>query len=211
MKKINIVYVVTNLRQSGPINQTLYIIRNLNRNIFEPIVITLFSEDKTSYLKEYQKEGIKIIQLKMNKVFAILKGKEILLSILEKLNPDIIHAVGIPPYRLTLKYKKSIHFVTLRNYCFEDYPDKYGKLKGKILAYLDMALIKKQLKKGEPFVTCSSSLTEIYRVKVGLDIDYIRNGVDISRYVKKDITQTQKIRQTLSLPIDKIIFVYIDI
>lgn len=48
----------------------------------------------------------------------------------------------MPPYRMTLGYKDAVHFVTLRNYCYEDYPDYYGKFMGTVMAFLDINLIK---------------------------------------------------------------------
>lgn len=73
---------------------------------------------------------------------------------------------------------------------------------------MDMRLIRRQMKKGEPFVTCSESLTGMYRMRERLEIPYIRNGVDVSRYPKRDRKETEELRRKLGLPSDKILFVY---
>lgn len=206
---IKISFVVTNCKRTGPINQTLNIIRYLDRELFEPSLITLFPEEKgNSMLKEYQKCNISIYTLNYSKSKSLLFGKKAVCNILSLINPDIIQGVGIPPYRMTLLYKSALHLVTLRNYCYEDYPDQYGKILGPILAYLDMRLIRKQIKKGEPFLTCSSSLSDMYKDRMHLNFKYIRNGVELGKYPKRKIDCMPKLRLQLDLPSDKIIFIY---
>lgn len=125
----------------------------------------------------------------MSKKKSVLFGKKAVGQLLEQLQPDIVQGVGMPPYRMTLGYKKAIHFVTLRNYCYEDYPDYYGKIPGTVMAFLDLNLIKKRMAAGEPFVTCSESLTKMYRSRQNMEIPYIRNGVDVSQYTKETVTK----------------------
>ena len=114
----------------------------------------------------------------------------------------------MPPYRMTLGYKRAIHFVTLRNYCYEDYPDYYGKIPGTVMAFLDLNLIKKRMAAGEPFVTCSESLTKMYRSRQNMEIPYIRNGVDVSQYTKRNCDEIDDVRRKLDLPLGKVIYVY---
>ncbi|EGW37820.1 glycosyltransferase [Desulfosporosinus sp. OT] len=208
-KKIKVTFVVTNCKKTGPINQTLNIIRNLDKGVFEASLITMFPEEENNTMFDgYRKTNIKIYQAGMNKVKSILYGKVVVGNILKKIKPDIVQGVGIPPYRMTLGYKDCVHFVTLRNYCYEDYPDQYGKKIGPVLADMDMKLIRKQMSKGEPVVTCSNSLTDMYKKKQQLDIGFICNGVDVSKYSKRDLSKRAALRKALALPDDKIIFVY---
>lgn len=207
--KIKIVYVETNCKKNGPIKQTLNIIQNMNRDIFEPSLITMWNEElNNSMIDEYKEQGIDVYCCNLSKVESIFRGSSVVCDILNKIKPDIVQGVGMPPYRMTLSYKECVHFTTLRNYCYEDYPDQYAKFIGTAMAYMDMQLIRKQMNKGEPFVTCSESLTKIYKDKEKLDIPYIRNGVDESKYPKRNINNVVQIRKNLRLPQDKIIFVY---
>lgn len=207
-KKIKIVYVITRFRSSGPINQTYYIIKHLNKEFFEATVVSLFPEQRESKMSMYNEIGVPIIQLGMSKVASMIRGSDVVYKVLNEIKPDIIQAVGIPPYRMTLKYSNVVHFVTLRNYCFEDYPIKYGWFKGWIMAHLDMSLIRNQLRKGEPFVTCSKSLSKIYQERENLTLGYIRNGVDVSQYMKRDVMTSASLRRKLGFPLEKKIFVY---
>lgn len=209
MRKIRIAFVETNCKKNGPIKQTWNIIRHLDRKVFEPALITIWPEDEgNSMIADYEHLGIKIYQAGLSKKESVLFGKNRITKILKDFKPDIVQGVGMPPYRMTLGYKECSHFITLRNYCYEDYPDQYGKYLGFIMAVMDLKLIRKQMKAGEHFVTCSESLTKMYRKREKLEFDFIRNGVDVSQYQKRNLNQKDSIRQKLDLPTDKVIFVY---
>ena len=58
MKKIRICFVETNCKKNGPIKQTLNIIRYMDRNIFEPILLTLWEEEQSnSMISDYKKQN----------------------------------------------------------------------------------------------------------------------------------------------------------
>lgn len=209
MSKIKIAFVETNCKKNGPIKQTLNIIRNMDRKIFEPCLVTVWPEESdNSMIDEYKKLGISVYSANISKKKSIMFGKQAIKKILKKINPDIVQGVGMPPYRMTLGYKNTVHFVTLRNYCYEDYPDYYGKYIGTAMAFFDINLIKKRMAMGEPFVTCSESLTKMYKEKQNMEIPYIRNGVDVSQYTKRNVNEVPEIRKKLNLPQNKVLFVY---
>jgi len=181
----------------------------MDRSVFSPALITLWPEDENATLiEDYRQLDIPIYCCGMSKKESVFKGRSAVEKILREFKPDIVQGVGIPPYRMALGYKSAIPFVTLRNYCSEDYPDQYGKLIGPPLAFVDMQLICKQMRRGLPFVTCSESLTKMYRQHQNLEIPFIRNGVDVSKYRKRDLSAVSSIRRKLDLPEDKTIFVY---
>lgn len=207
--KIKIVYLIVNCKITGPMNQTLNIIKNLDQNNFTPILITLFPEEKdNSMLDKYKIYCNEQYCLNLNKFSSILFGKSKVTKILKQICPDIVHGLGMPPYRLSLNYKNTNHLVTLRNYCFDDYPSYYGKIIGIPLAYLDMFLIKKMSNKGNKIVTCSKSLTDIYEKRHGITFSFIRNGVDTSLFTRTNNELKKKMRIKLGLPNNKYIFIY---
>ena len=208
-KKIRIAYIVTNLRNTGPINQTYNLIQHLDKNVFEIYVITLWPEnDGDSLLSKYENSGARIIKGSFNKKSSLVFGRKYVTSCLRKIRPDIVQGVGMPLYRMALKYKEAVPFVVLRNYCYEDYPSHYGNIIGNLMAKADIKLIKKQLGLGYPIITCSNSLVSIYYEKEGIRLDCIQNGVDTSRFTKRDIEKKDICREKLKLPKDKKIFVY---
>lgn len=209
MGKIRVTFVETNCKKNGPIKQTYNIICNMDRAIFEPSLITIWPEEVgNSLIENYRELGIPVLSANMSKKKSFFLGKRAVGKLLEQLQPDLVQGVGMPPYRMTLGYKKAIHFVTLRNYCYEDYPDYYGKVVGTVMAFLDIGLIKRRMAMGEPFVTCSESLTKMYMSQQNMTIPYIRNGVDVSQYTKRNSDETSEIRKKLDLPEGKMVFVY---
>lgn len=209
MRKIRVVFVVTNCKENGPIRQTWNIIKNLDRNIFEPALLTIWAEEASnSIFDDYRQLGIRIFCCNLSKKMSLFRGRTTVTYFLKEFNPDIVQSVGMPPYRMTLGYKDTIHFTTLRNYCYDDYPDQYGKLIGTVMAFVDIRLIRKQMKLGKPFVTCSKSLSKLYQKRQRITIDYIRNGVDVNKFIKRDAIDVSELRMMLNLPTSKIIFVY---
>ena len=57
MSKIKILYIFTHCTKSGPIQQMLNLIKNLDRSKYEPCLITVYEETTTeiSLLGEYKK------------------------------------------------------------------------------------------------------------------------------------------------------------
>lgn len=209
MKKIRIAFVETNCKKNGPIKQTLNIIRYMDRNIFEPALITVWPEDENnSMIDEYKALGITCYCAGLTRKESLFKGKKAVAAFLNEFDADIVHGVGMPLYRMSLGYKEAVHLTTLRNYCYEDYPAKYGKIIGPILAYKDIKLIKKRIKTENTFVTCSDSLKKMYKERQNFDLLCISNGVNVEQYLKMEMTSKDQIRKKLNLPPDKFIFVY---
>lgn len=204
--KLRIVYFVTRLRKSGPVSQTLDLIRKLDRKKYKPVVVSLYKESADdSMLNEYYHAGIEYYCMNMGRIKSIVSGGKAAAEFFERVKPDVIHSVGMPLYKIAVSYKKCSNFTTIHNYVFEDYPVKYGKVIGKMMALQDLSLIKKNHRY---MVTCSKSLSDIYHEKHGVEIDYIRNGVDTSRYTVALEDEKRAMRIKCGLPEDKVIGVF---
>lgn len=203
-KKIKIVYLMTACKKRGPTQQTLNIIKNLDPEEFEPILITMYDEETDSRMADYLPYVTAHYLVKTGKKSIMLGQDNALRNKLEELQPDLIHSVGVfPDYAVSqiAKYKQ-IH--TLRNYVYDDYPAKFGKIKGTILAKMQLSA----MKKSDMTIACSESLTKIYKEKLHLSYDFIRNGVDIEQYTMPGTEEKRTIRKELGLPEDMFIWVY---
>ena len=66
MSKIKVTFVETNCKKNDPIKQTLNIIRNMDKEVFEPSLVTVWSEDAdNSMIDEYKKLGIPVLSANM--------------------------------------------------------------------------------------------------------------------------------------------------
>lgn len=55
-------------------------------------------------------------------------------NVLKEIQPDVIHSLGVFPDFAVSRMKCFNQIITLRNYVYEDYPAKFGKLLGTIMA-----------------------------------------------------------------------------
>lgn len=204
--KKNIVFVVTACKKSGPIEQMLNIITYLNRQEFTPILITLYEEPKdgTSQLERYLDLGVVHYRVPLRKKDIILGRTKILKKKLDELKPDIIHSLGVFPDYAISSMRYPGHVITLRNFIFEDYPIKFGKIKGMILAKLHIWAMKRT----DQTWTCSESLSNQYRYELKLDYPFIRNGVNTSKFIKVTKEEKRTLKEKLNFSFNKPILVY---
>lgn len=201
---IKIVYLLTSCKKLGPVQQTLNIIKNLDRRVFDPYLVTLYPEDADTSQLQYYLPYVKHSYVPTGKLAMITGRIKALEQKLAEINPDIIHSLGVFPDFAIARLKKYRHIITLRNYIYEDYPAKFGKMQGWLLSKLHIFAMQHTSKT----VTCSESLSKIYAQKLGLHYDYVQNGVDIDKYARATYGEKEMIRRELGIEIEKFVFVY---
>lgn len=205
-KKINIAFLVTACKKSGPIEQMLSIFTYMDRDIFNPILVTLYDEptDGTSQLQRYLDIGVHHVQVPLSKKDILLGNTKELKKKLDELNVDIVHALGVFPDFALSRMKYPGHVTTLRNYVYEDYPVKFGKIVGTVMAKMHLYAMKRT----NQTWTCSASLARKYKQELNLEFPYIQNGVNVSNFTRPIGEQKEEMRKKLALPINKRIYVY---
>ena len=170
---IKIVYVMTSCKRCGPTQQTLNIIKNLDRNVFYPILITLYNEQNDTRISEYLQYVEEHYFIDLSKVEIMLHRLNKMEYVLDKIAPNIVHTVGVfPDYAVyTMKKYKQIH--TIRNYVFDDYVSKFGFFRGNILALMQLKVIKSSRVKS---IACSKSLQIKYKEEQNIDIRVRQNN-----------------------------------
>ena len=200
--KIKIVYVVTNTRKCGPIQQTLNNIKYLDRDIFEPYLITIYPEDNTSQLSKFL-PYVKHIYVPTSKLEIMFNRTRGLKKTLKEIAPDVIHSLGVFPDYAISKIGCYKQVVTLRNYMWDDYPVRLGFVRGNILCQMQ----KQAIKRASKVVTCSYSLISIYKESKNWSFEAIPNGVDTT-FFKPNKGNKEALRKRLLLPEGEVIFVY---
>ena len=120
------------------------------------------------------------------------------------MNVDIVHALGVFPDFALSRMKYPGHVTTLRNFVYEDYPVKFGKAIGTIMAKMHLYAMKRT----EQTWTCSASLARKYKEELKLEFPYIQNGVNVSNFTRPTDKKKEEMREKLNLPKEKRIFVY---
>ena len=179
MKKI--LYIVSTLKRSGPTNQLFNIIKNLDRSVFQPVLITLSPEPKDSKWQDYQSLGIAMHSLNLSRLGGLFFAKSKLGKLIHEIKPDLIHTQGIRADSLMASMRiKTPWVLTSRNFPYEDYPSKFGRFRGEFMARKHVSVQKSCLN----VVACSKSIQKQLD-SVGVKSVAIQNGVDLN---VKDIT-----------------------
>jgi glycosyltransferase involved in cell wall biosynthesis len=172
---MKILYVVSTLAPSGPTNQLYNIINNLNKQNYIPTVITLSPESTNSCWAEYQLLGINLYSLNLSRLTGLFLSKYKLASLIREINPDLVHTQGIRADSLLANLNLTIPWVmTSRNFPSEDYPSKFGRLKGGVMERQHFLSMRKCFN----IVSCSKSIMEKL-AGIGIKSIAIQNGVKV--------------------------------
>lgn len=202
--KRKVVYVFTSCRKSGPIQVMYNLIANLNRELFEPIIVTIYNEREDSEIEKFKALGVECFFCPHSKMDIILNKTESLRKLIVDLKPSVVHSLGVFPDYAVSKMGFTCQMITLHCYMHEDYLNKFGIIRGNILKYLH----KKALYKAKKVVTCSKSLSDMYKSKLNLSYDYICNGIDLNCYHMVSEHEKFELRKKLNIPTNKTVFVY---
>lgn len=186
--KTSIVYLISNLRKTGPVIQLYNIVRHLNRENFEPFIITLSREGEKSFMMEFKHLGIPIITLNLPQ--GSLKGWEKIYEILRKINPRIVHSHGLRADFINSKIRGNyIKISTVHSNPLEDYPKQYG-VRGYLAAILHIKILRKI-----PFrISCSKSLSLTLQYKFKLStIPILNSTTEFDRDQNKAVIEKKTI------------------
>lgn len=200
MKKL--LYILPACGLGGPIRQITYILKSLDVSAFVPYIITVYKEDElASRLEEIKKYG-EHFYIPTGKVQMMI-GKNIELKrLIDKINPDVIHTVGVFPDFFTSRFYGNIQIRTIRN-DLHDFIRRYGVLRGYIM--LKMCIF--SYKKSYCTFACSNALSQLCLRDFHMELPVIRNGVDVKKFGTVTQTERYRIRERLGLPAHSIIFV----
>ena len=206
-KRIKIVYMMTSCRNDGPVQQSLNVIKGLDLKKFEPILVTIYKEKEgNSRLDEFLPYVSKHYLVPMSKIDILLRKTSRMSEFLNQLKPDIIHTLGVFPDYLVSSIKSSYkQILVLRNYATDDYPDRYGRIKGRVLAKMQILAAEK----ADVVVACSESLQKIYQDKMNMKTVAIQNGVDTEKYAKiLSSSEKEKLRKKMGISKNNFVWIY---
>ena len=209
MNKINLCVVVSTLKKSGPLNIVYNLLKYGNREKFNLFLISLSKVPDTdlelNMYKDIKRIGVTIFELNNGRLRGLFKNKTEIETILFNNKIDIVHSHGLRADSIIKSIKSDTSQVTtLHNFPFEDYPLKFGVLKGFLMAQYHFYFIKKI----KYSIACSNSLSLKFKEMRKLEVDFIRNGVDLEIF-KNEEKCKEKLREILGLPVEKKIFIFV--
>ena len=172
---IQILYIVSTLRRSGPTNQLYNLIKYLDRSQFEPHLITLSPEPQDSRWADFQRLGVDLNTFSLSRLKGMFLAKRLLKKKIKQIDSHIIHTQGIRADILLSKIGSSVPwFMTSRNCLFHDYPMKFGRLQGNIMAWQHL----KAIRKCHNVIACSKTISR-FLSGYGVTATAVQNGVEL--------------------------------
>jgi glycosyltransferase involved in cell wall biosynthesis len=205
---IRVLYIVSSLKRTGPINILFDIVKYLDRQLCEPQILTLRSEPSNSRMDEFTSLGVKIDSMHFDGTVLTPKAVRRFRDFVLSAKPDVIHSMGFRPDMLSGFFcKRNIRISSQLNYPFDDYPMTYGKLVGGIMAKLTALAIKKMT----VAVACSQDVADKLKRK-GLNLPVIRNAIDLAFFNLPSKDQKEDARRQLNLPPNaKTVFIFVGV
>jgi glycosyltransferase involved in cell wall biosynthesis len=201
-----ILYVVSTLERTGPVNQLFNLIANLDRKLFYPYILTLSPEKKNSKKKDFIQLDIKIDSLNSSRFSTVSQLKLGIIAKINEIKPHIIHSQGIRPDIAAAKIEGNIPLIsTIRNNPKLDYLNRYGKILGAWMARRHL----KTIKQIENPIACSKSLAEQLSMLAGKNIAYIQNAVNEKCFIKADHKKKAALRNKYKIESTKKVFAVI--
>lgn len=204
---IRLIYLVSSLKQTGPINQAFNLITGFDRDKISPLIVTLFQEDKvSSWIDKYRENGIEVKCLKSNHSKLKDAAKKLDIIIAER-SISVVHSSGLSADTVN-KYLRSkvLKVTTIRSHK-DDLGEKKNFLIKKIIQYKFLSNIKSL----DVPVACSYSLRKDILKEIGLECECVQNGVDIDHFVPVVKKEKKTIREHLELPSDKLIYLTVGV
>lgn len=207
---INICYIVPSLINSGPIRVVYDIVKNLDRNEFNPTIISLSKHKlKHRYCKHwFDGLGVPVMEYP----YSILTLQFNTRSIARKIQlsfPEnsVFHAHGYYPTLILACMHSVKSIVTLHNICRED----FVMSKGNIIGYFMSFTFLRALRSIRISVAISHYAERWYRhINNGLRLVTIYNGINIDKqYHGSDIINIRtQIRNKLNISFDTNVLIY---
>lgn len=203
---MKVLYFVSTLERCGPVNVIYNIINNMDRENFEPIIVTFSEEKVNSRKEEFEALDVKVFTLDIDGMMGAFTKKKYIRSVLAELDPDVIHSHGIRADIFSAVYLSNYYTVsTIHNYPYEDYVLAYKKILGTVMAITNLWSFKK-IK--EP-IACSYSVSKKIKEKTKKEYEVIQNGIDTNVFNYTTTEEKMKKRNMLGISQEKKVFLYL--
>jgi len=204
MKKI--LYVVSNLRKSGPTTVLYNLIKNLDRDKFLPVIVTVINETEKTRIDDFRKLNVEIFTLGLTHKNFLFISKKKIKRLITPYAPDIVHSHSLYADYLIARIEKYVkHISTIHSYVYEDYISKHGILLGLFMSLLAMQAIKRT----DRVICCSYSLRKKYEKKSSKNMYVIQNGFDFDMFDNRSNLTKQELHNELKLHNDKMVFIMV--
>lgn len=204
MKKHRLLFLISALKNCGPINVVHGIIKGLDRDKFDVFILSLSKGPKDDSVQRFSELKIQINILDNSRIRGYFSNKLRVQQFINDQKINLVHSHGIRADQINSTLQNVQRCTTVHNFPDEDYRYRYGKFIGSILASKHKSVIKNIPCR----ICCSQSLAKRFQHKNKINMEFVRNGIDLKRFSSvKDSSEKNRLRKQLNLPVDTKIFV----
>lgn len=206
----NVLYILSTIQKSGPVNIIINILKEIDRNEYKPIILSLTDENENEFSanNEFKELNIDIHSLKLTRFKGFIFGRSKIYKFCREMKIDTIHLVGFRAdlFVSSRKFKDYKIVSSIFSNIFEDYAMHYGKYKGFLMAHLHIKSLK-----GKEIVACSEFVKNELNKRTDLNFHIIHNGVPKYKFMPPNTDAKISIRNKLNIPTEKKVFIFIGI
>jgi len=194
-----ILFITSTFEKGGLTNVVYDLVKNIDKALFDVFVLTLSPESEKSLIDDFNKlQSIKIISLGLSRISGMFKGRSKTQKLIDQIKPDIIHSHGIRADGILSKLKtNALKVATVHSFLDDDYSMAYGRLKGKLMAAIDISSLKKMSVCVGVSQSVATYLTKKFGVKNTVGVP---NGIDTKIFFPISEPEKAVLREKLSMP-----------
>jgi len=204
----SIVFIITSLRRTGPVNILFDLITSLDRSVYRPHILTLCNEDGDSRWCDFVSEGVSLRSLNLPKGWRFIAASARIKTEIDNIRPAVVHCFGFRADMVGTFYLKNYEKVSSQlNYPFDDYVMTYGKVVGGIMAQLTVLALRRDY----VAVACSKDVAAKLKNK-GVRSRIVYNAINDARFIPLKHEERSMQRKNLKLWSDaEFIFIFVGV
>lgn len=204
LKRIRVMYLGSTLARQGPVFQLYNLVKYLDRNRFEPVVLTLSPEPCDSLWDDFRRLGVPCYTLGLSRLAGAIVGVPRLKQFLQNHPVDIVHSFCLRADVLSAVSCPSVPRVSTRHEMFYEHRIiRLGPVRGRISEFIHSAALQRL----DRIACCSESVRQSAPAKLISKTTTIRNGVDDEKLSPISLKAKLSIRKRLGLPRDVHIYI----
>jgi len=206
--KKKVLFTINSLRRNGPNVVLANMIEGLSSEDVEIWIVSLLAGDDVAYVEgllgQYRQvhyENLGLTGLPQIITSGVVKLK----PLLEKVQPDVIHSHGLFPDYVSSKLRGFRLVTTVHNAPFEDYINRWGKIKGFLVAKWHMLL----LRRFHVVVACSKASFDNIQNHLHVTPKTIHNAIGgKSHWTKALYRERIAVREQLGLKASDTVYIF---
>ena len=170
----SIVFIITTLRRSGPVNILFDLVKYLDRSVYKPHIITLCEEEGDSRWGEFEAEGVSLEGLDLPRGWRFFLASGRIKTVVADMQPAVVHCFGFRGDLIgAVHLGQYLKVSSQLNYPFDDYVMTYGKVVGGMMAHLTILALKRY----DVTVACANDVALKMQCK-GVPAKVVYNAID---------------------------------